>query len=345
MGPDPDIDKNSLCYESAFKALEIVVKEASLVPLPDVGDGNNRMINTYKKDEFEKSSLIDSPQSIADETPRIPLPNDEGNDQNGVTKEEEDVHENMKDKPTNSILIIDGLAEEGVDAKEVKLSHHASPLHKLYAVNDSLTTTTPFIPFESFLKLGESQSMESFGSQSIGKDKKYTTTTGNKISIGDDDCSTTIPGESFLNLGVSMMVNDNMIQSKDEDDKDNINGDNRLLRENVTIVNSQTRMSHISRNKVDNVDVSTTEEMQCSNEPNSIKYDHRNDNEKLKEVYSLQSDDTAFPCVPTTLSLPCVPTTLSFQSRQNRNKRKKKKKNQRYYPSSSLFVSRQFLSR
>jgi hypothetical protein len=259
----PLIDKNSINFEFAFKALGIIVKEASQVPLPDDNDDKNS--NNINND----NNYIDNLLSFAEEAARVPLP-----EEDDTEKEEEDVdidaddndNDNDNDRHrNNSILIIEGEEEE----KEAQ-QHDVTPFHNHNkSSNDevdgnSLATTTPsssLIPFESFRKLGESLS-------------------------DDGSIDSIIPGESFWSLGASMMANDNGINpsikddSKDEKD-DNNNVDNRILlrkqakqlREKksgfkatlpLPVVYSQTNMMHIStNNEKEDDDTSTIEGSKC----------------------------------------------------------------------------------
>jgi len=324
----PDIDKNSICFESTFKALGNVGKEASQIPLPDDDDDddgyNNCCINNNKEESnFEEALLFDTLQSLAEEAARTPLPSDDNIDQKEDREVEEnyDVDDNAKGRHLNSLSIIDGLTDVDVEVEsergEEKEVQHVSSLHKSYTVGDSLPTSS-FIPFESFLKLGEKQIMESFGGCSNDQIEKFTTTIINKSnSDDDDDDSSSIPGEYFLNLGLSMMSNNNMVTSKDEDEnennkdedeneiEDNNVDDKILLREKenqytvapklglkdllpipitipIRIEASQTRMTHRSTNK-DHDDTSAIRESK------SLSFDRNVD------IHELINDGTIAP--------------------------------------------------
>jgi hypothetical protein len=262
----PLIDKNSICFESAFKALGIIVKEASQVPLPDDDDDKNN--NNINNDNININKLL----SFAEEAARVSLPDDDDTGKEGEDVDiDVDVDDNDNDNDNhrhrnNSILIIEGEEEE----KEAQ-QHDVTPFHNHNKSsndkvdNNSLATTTPsssLIPFESFLKLGESLS-------------------------DDGSIDSIIPGESLWSLGASMMMaNDNNIDpsnkdgSKDKRD-DNNNVDSRILlrkqakqlREKksgfkaslpLPVVYSQTNMMHIStNNEEEDDDISTIEGSKC----------------------------------------------------------------------------------
>jgi hypothetical protein len=254
----PVIDKNSICFESAFKALGIIVKEASQVPLPDDDDDDDDDNDNDDKQNNNNINIDTLLLSFAEEAARVPLPDDDDNDK------DKDRHRN------NSILIIEGEEEE----KEAQ-QHDVTPFHNhnksnidKVDINNSLATTTPsssLIPFESFLKLGESLS-------------------------DDGSIDSIIPGGSFRSLGASMMMandNDNDIDPSNKDgskDKkeDNNNVDSRILlrkqakqlREEksgfkaslpLPVVYSQSNMTHFLTNKEedDDDDISTIEGSKC----------------------------------------------------------------------------------
>ena len=223
-----DIITTSICFESAFEALKLTAKEASRHPLPDdsdVDNNNDRDNNFIEKpyilgehsnaiqgsNDVERVDTLEYVGKVEDHLTYESLEDKFGKGSLSAFGQEfgydnhNELEETMVERnkgECNSILIIEG----EVDVRSL-------PDRGSDCVIASESSTSPFIPFEAFTKLGESlvvsshelaQSKDSNGRNPFPKD--------------ESDDETTIPGESFMQLGASMMTND-LLSLKDEVEK------------------------------------------------------------------------------------------------------------------------------
>lgn len=197
----PEIIKNSISFEYAFEALELAAKEASRYPLPDDSDVENGDDNEYfaastepLDDLVECTDQISTHSTMAQSSlPGTAINNDCGNNGKcGVSTAE------MEHEKCNSILIVEGIDDFVVPSRKSDCDVAAD-------------SSAPFIPFEAFSKLGESLVLQS---QNITLPKHRDVFIPSAESDSDDE--SIIPGQSFMQLGASMMAND-LSSSKDDD--------------------------------------------------------------------------------------------------------------------------------
>jgi hypothetical protein len=229
----PDIIKNSICFNSAFEALELAAKEASRQPLPDddcfendnhddneyletaietlhtlvehtdqllIPDDNNGLGNDGE-DEIE-SKCNTTFQSFAEEAAEASLPVSDNKNGCGHNYKRDITAAETDDRKCNLVLILEGEVDEG---------NTSSRDSDCIVVVDS--SNAPFIPYEAFSKLGESLVVES---HSITQSKDHHV--GKSFTKDDSDDESIIPGEYFMQLGASMMAND-LFSSKDDDEE------------------------------------------------------------------------------------------------------------------------------
>lgn len=143
------------------------------------------------------------------EASHLPLPSD---DDNSEDTRDGKTGENDKLDDSRGILIADGSGSEDMGGGTIELS-------------------SSFIPFESFLKLGESQIMqqqpkesrfiEQYSFQFDGEDVNSENVNAFRSIDSATTASTTIPVESFLQLGASMMAKSSPQDLEDDDSGDN----------------------------------------------------------------------------------------------------------------------------
>jgi len=230
----PDIIKNSICFNSAFEALELAAKEASRQPLPEedyfenadhddnqyletaigtlhtlvehtdqllIPDDNNGLGNSGE-DESESKKCSTTFQSFAEEAAQASLPDSDNKNGCGHNFKRDITAAEIDDRKSNLVLILKSEVDEG------NIPSHDSDC--IVAVDSS---NAPFIPYEAFSKLGESLVVES---HSIPQSKDLHV--GKSFTKYDSDDESIIPGESFMQLGASMMAND-LFSSKDDDEE------------------------------------------------------------------------------------------------------------------------------
>jgi hypothetical protein len=233
----PNIIENSICFDSAFEALELIAKEASRQPLPEddyfenddrddhhdnqylgtaigtlhtflehtdqlfMPDDNNGLGNSGE-DESESKQFSTTFQSFAEEAAQASLPNSDNKNGCDHNFKRDITAAEVDDRKSNLVLIL----EREVD--EDNASSHDSDY--IVAVDSS---HAPFIPYEAFSKLGESLVVES---HNIPQSKDHHV--GKSLTKYDSDDESIIPGESFMQLGASMMAND-LFSSKDDDEE------------------------------------------------------------------------------------------------------------------------------
>lgn len=175
----PHIIRDSVSFQHAFEALELAAKEASLIPLPEDGDfSTDRMCTDQPGMQEDASQLPPAAERIT----------------------EESECDNF-----NSILILQGEIDDDEDAIS-KPSERDAP-------GDS--SSTPFIPFEAFSRLGESLVLES--RQALPPPNHDDSSL--PLAKSDSDDESVIPGMSFMQLGASMMANDLSLSLKENDDQ------------------------------------------------------------------------------------------------------------------------------
>mmetsp|Transcript_13241 Transcript_13241/g.27773 ORF Transcript_13241/g.27773 Transcript_13241/m.27773 type:complete len:632 (-) Transcript_13241:109-2004(-) len=248
----PNIDQIPIHFKSAFETLEITAEEASRVPLPgDIhnGDNENSFENTEPLNEGTQKALrCDKDVQIDGEEDEINGKNNEHSSFLQSAKEKETLiplgdrgncdvlnNENTKsssgdevDKESDHpILILDGEIDFEVNTEEERDSRVS--LSKNVPLNGDVkdcgteskvdigSSSAQFIPFEAFSKLGESLIMGSL-CKTHSEENDNDDDDEKMLIEGESDDDSIIPGESFMQLGASMMAN-NMLSSKDEEEE------------------------------------------------------------------------------------------------------------------------------
>jgi len=224
----PDINKNSICFESAFEALKIAAKEASRQSLPEDDDVGNEYLETAiktrhslvdhidqisiqgdsndhseKGEDENKGKEYTTSQFFADEAAhQAPLPASDNKNGCGHIDKRYITAAQLDDGKYNSILILEDEVNDG-----------NVPYRERDCIVAAGSSTDQFIPYEAFSKLGQILVMES---HSITQSKEHGVC--KSYANDDSDDESIIPGESFVQLGASMISND-LFSLKDGDEE------------------------------------------------------------------------------------------------------------------------------
>lgn len=219
-----NIDQKPICFESAFEVLGIIAKEASRIPLPEetdefgyktfqttdplvgITDQGMRFGDNERSNEKDDSILHSTEEAESNRVNGNQNSHGDYLNQN----EESDELEKIENESDHSILIIS--SEMGADVHTEEKRDSRVPLMEKLSLdaNPPSDGTEEFIPFEAFSKLGESLVMESLSSNYSRGDND-----SNSLTQVETDDDSIIPGDSFMQLGASMMAND-LICSKVE---------------------------------------------------------------------------------------------------------------------------------
>jgi len=374
----PIIIDNSIPFQYAYDVLELAAKEASKHPLPEDSDFENA--DHDDKENLERATgdlnnLVECKEQASTNFDGDDSCGDSKDDNNGMAngtaipstsdKDESNMTSTETEYGTcNSILIVEGEIDDDDTMSSPK--------------NDCHTATTPFIPFEAFSKLGESLVLES---QNVGLSKHYDE--GFSLPQNESDDESSIPGHSFMQLGASMMANDLSSTSKDDDPVEHVKQypmEHSISTSNTAteVTDSQVTMGSTALTSNDELAEHTTDETTkaplhvcCDEEKPELfepiadetfesistpKKSNRNivkcnmeeaDSEEVDKAEEKEIGESKTSASESTATIEELVSTEQPQSLRQRNgaRKKKKKKDKFYYPSSSLFVSRQYLSR
>ncbi len=357
----PIIINKSIPFQYAYEVLELAAKEASKHPLPEDNDVQSADHDVKEYLERVTGDSNHSVECIEQTSKDCDGNGDSKDDKNGVadggttpsTSDKDDSNPTTSETEygtCNSILIVEGEIDDDIISSPKTNCH---------------TATIPFIPFEAFSKLGESLVLES---QNVGF----------SLPKNESDDESSIPGHSFMQLGASMMANDLSSTLKDEDPIQPVKQphmehsistsntatevtDSQVTMGSTALTTNSDLAEHTSDEpSKETLNVCCDEEkpefcepmaaasfesivtpkksnrdiVKCKIEDEECVEAEKAEEKEIMESKTIASDST------TTMQ-----DSLSTEQPQSLHRKKKKKKKKFYYPSSSLFVSRQYLSR